>query len=90
MEPDPIKNIEALTKNLNDFIEAKGKNVFTRYPLTFSLLGTFGVVFIIHGIEKIIEKIPFLHNQPVLVLAIGIFILIFTGNLYRRISQKLH
>lgn len=89
MNTDPIKQAEEITKEINDFVRKRGRSVFGRYPLLFSLLGTFGVVLIIHGFDGIIEKMPFLSERPALLLVIGIVILVLTGTLYKRIEKKL-
>lgn len=89
MEKDPIKQAEDLTREVNNFIGKRGKSVFGRYPLLFSLLGTFGVVLIIRGFDGIVEKMPFFKDRPVLLLAAGIIILILTGSLYKRVEKKL-
>lgn len=89
MQTDPIRQVEELTKGANNFMKRRGRSVFGRYPLVFSFLGTFGVVLIIHGIEGVIDKIPVLHERPVLILTIGILLLTLTGTLYKRIEKKL-
>lgn len=89
MNADPIKQVEDLTRGMDDFIRRKGKSVFGKYPLVFSFLGTFGVVLILRGIEGIIDEIPVLHERPILILVAGIVLLTFTGSLYKRIEKRL-
>lgn len=89
MSTDPIKQAEEITKEVNNFMRKHGRSVFGRYPLLFSLLGTFGVVLVIHGFDGIVEKISFLSERPALLLVIGIAILVLTGTLYKRIEKKL-
>lgn len=89
MNADPIKQVEDLTKGVNNFMKERGRSVFGRYPLVFSFLGTFGVVLIIHGIEGVIDKISVLRERPILILFTGILLLTFTGTLYKRIEKRL-
>lgn len=89
MQTDPIRQVEELTKGVNNFMKRRGRSVFGRYPLVFSFLGTFGVVLIIHGIEGVIDKISVLRERPILILTVGILLLTLTGTLYKRIEKKL-
>ncbi len=89
MDTDPIKQAEEIAREVNNFMQKRGRSVFGRYPLLFSLLGTFGVVLIIHGFDGIVEKIPFLNERPLFLLIAGILILSLTGTLYKRIEKKL-
>jgi len=86
---DPLQHAEEITREINDYMRKRGRSVFGRYPLLFSLLGTFGVVLAIHGFDRIIESIPFLDKHPVLLLLSGIVVLALTGTLYKRIEKKL-
>lgn len=87
IDKDPIKEVENLTKKFNDYMEVRGKGVLTRYPLLFSLLGTFGFVSVLYGFEGLIDEIPFLNKHPALILLVGIISLIFTGSLYKKFKS---
>ena len=89
LENDPLQQVEEVTRSINNYMQKRGRSVFGRYPLLFSLLGTFGVVLVLHGFDRIIGGIPFLNDRPMLLLAIGIVILALTGTLYKRIEKKL-
>ena len=86
---DPIKEAEDITRDVNNYMRKRGRSVFARYPLLFSLLGTFGVVLVIHGFDGVVKNIPVLNDRPALLLAAGILILALTGTLYKRIEKKL-
>lgn len=62
------------------------QSVFERFPLVFTLLGAFGLVATFYGFEGIIDSIDILSNHPVLLLAIGVITLLFTGTLYKRLG----
>ena len=89
MNTDPIRQVEEITKGINDYMQRRGRSVFGRYPLVFSLLATFGVVLVIYGFEGVVKNIQFLDDRPALLLAAGIIILSLTGTLYKRIEKKL-
>lgn len=59
--------------------------VFSRFPLLFTLLGTFGFVATLYGFEGIIDRIDILSENPWLLLATGITVLAFTGSLYKKL-----
>jgi hypothetical protein len=60
--------------------------VFARFPLLFIMLGTFGVVCTYYGLQRILEKIPLLAQDPYIALIVGIVILFFTGTLYKKLG----
>jgi len=86
-ELDLLKKIEELTARINQVFSAKGKPVFSRYPLTFALLVVFGVTMVSSGIKELLAEIPFLQNQPFTMLALGLIVLIITGTLYKKLDK---
>ena len=67
-QPPQIKKFEeGITKvGTNVTKQAKGlrDSTFTRFPIIFSLLTTFGLVATLYGFEKVIDNISFLSNHP--------------------------
>jgi hypothetical protein len=61
------------------------ESAFNRFPLLFTLLGAFGVVTTFYGFEHLIDKVPWLANNPVVTLLTGLGILILTGSLYKKL-----
>ena len=84
---DPLKKIEDATQKIHRHMSNRGSGVFRRYPLTFSLLTTFGIASVLYGFEGIIELIPVLKDSPIIVFFIGASILLFTGTLYKRLRK---
>jgi len=62
------------------------ESIAEHYPLTFALLGTFGVVSTFYGFEKIIDSIPLLVNNPWILLAMGLSTLFITGLALRKLG----
>jgi len=62
------------------------KNVVHRFPFIFLGLSTFGGVAVFYGFEKIIDRTPFLADQPLAILLSGFLILVLTGALYRKLN----
>ena len=73
-------------KPLVDKFDQTRKGVFARFPLVFTLLGTFGLVATFYGFEAIIDQIPLLSNNPLILLGVGVFTLIFSGTLYKKLG----
>ncbi|MDX1765522.1 MAG: hypothetical protein R3313_01065 [Candidatus Saccharimonadales bacterium] len=60
--------------------------VFHRFPLLFTLLGAFGLVATFYGFERLIDQIDLFHDNPVILLATGLGVLVFTGTLYKKLQ----
>lgn len=67
-------------------LKRQRNRVVASHPFIFILLGTFGVVSTYYGLQHILEKIPAVANNPVIALAVGLSILIFTGTLYKKLG----
>lgn len=72
------KIIEKATKSRESIAE--------HYPLTFALIGTFGLVSTFYGFEKLIDSIPLLANNPWILLVIGLGTLSVTGLALRKLG----
>lgn len=57
-----------------------------KFPLTYGLLATFGLVCIFAGLNRIIKDIDFLNNNPIALIAVGLAILIITGAAYKKLG----
>lgn len=62
------------------------ESIAEHYPLTFGIIGTFGVVSIFYSFEKIIDNIPLLANNPWILLSLGMSTLFITGLALRKLS----
>lgn len=62
------------------------KAVFARFPLLFTLLGTFGLVATFYGFEGIMDRLG-LSENPFTLFLIGVSILFFTGSLYKKLGE---
>ena len=85
---DPILKFEEAVQDLNAFMESRNRSVFGRYPLIFSLLGTFGIVSILYGFNALLDEIPLMKEHPLLPMTIGVILLVITGSLYKRLERK--
>ena len=67
-------------------IDERRRAVFERFPLIFTLLGSFGLVATFYGFEGIINRIDVLAEKPYILLGTGIMTLILTGTLYKKLQ----
>lgn len=81
------KNVIVKTeKLLAQKVVKRRQAAFNRFPLLFTLLGTFGLVATFYGFEALIDRIDILADNPWLLLATGIGVLAFTGSLYKKLQ----
>jgi hypothetical protein len=90
IDPQIIKGMPQRIKEvpepvLNKLVQ-KRESVFSRFPLLFTLLGTFGVVTTFYGFEHAIDQINILASNPIITLGIGLATLILTGTLYKKLD----
>ena len=79
----PLAKIE---EKLAETVRQRRDGIATRYPLTFALIGTFGLVSTFYGFEKIIDRIDLFTNNPWILLVTGITTLTLTGLALRKLS----
>lgn len=61
------------------------QSTFERFPLLFTMLVTFGTVIVFSGASRLVAKVPFLYDNPIVTLVAGVLILLFTGTLYKKL-----
>lgn len=85
-----------MTKNLIPFTDVeeriahkladKRESAAERFPLFFGLAATFGLVSILYGFEKLIDRIELFVNNPWILFVTGLLILIATGAAYKKLN----
>lgn len=81
---DP-KRVTEIPRPVVSKLAARRNNSFSRFPLLFTLLGTFGLVATLYGFERLIDKSDFLSDNPFILLGMGLLTLILTGSLYKKL-----
>lgn len=84
-KPSHFASLEDREEFMKNFIKRRD-SVFARFPLLFTLLGTFGVILTFYGFQHVLQRIPLLANNPMIALATGLLILIVTGKLYKKLG----
>ena len=83
--PEAKKLSELESKVAKTVLEERNV-IISRFPLPFALLGAFGLVSVFYGFEHIIDEVPFLVNNPLLLLLVGIVCLGVTGRFYKKLD----
>lgn len=83
-------------KHHNSFIEAEEKAMkkfgrqrdtyAQKYPSLFALGATFGLVSTFYGFEKLIDRFEIFTDNPWILLATGLIVLMITGRFYNKLS----
>jgi hypothetical protein len=71
---------------LGSYVEPVRESIFKRYPTLFTLLVAFGGIATFLGLEQIILSYSIFSNHPWLLFFIGATILVFTGQLYKKLN----
>jgi len=82
----PDQDILETGRSLRTHVKKTRQAAFARFPLLFTLLTAFGLVATFYGFENIIDRIPFLKENPIILLSTGVAILIGTGTLYKKLQ----
>ena len=78
--------VEHVVQDTDRMMDPIRKSVFKRFPISFTLLVTFGVTATLFGFERIISEIAWLNERPLLILISGILVLVLTGTLYKKLG----
>ena len=57
-----------------------------KFPLMYAFTATSGLVCIFAGLNRVITDIDFLNNNPAVLIALGLAILLITGAAYKKLG----
>lgn len=81
-----LKKLESMGGSLTNQAKHLRDSAFSRFPIVFVFLSTFGVVATFYGFEKVIDQIQYFEENPSMVLLAGLFTLAITGALYKKLN----
>jgi len=84
---DPLRVAEKTVHDLDRATHRGLHPIHKRYPLLFLFLLTFSVAAIFHGLDRVLDTIPFANQFPWTLILIGILGLFSTGSLYKRLGK---
>ena len=78
--------VSDIEKKAEATIDPVQKSAFERFPISFTLLVTFGVAITFLGFERVVLEYAYLDERPLLLLSIGFGVLALTGTLYKKLG----
>ncbi|MCA9347607.1 hypothetical protein KC930_03460 [Candidatus Saccharibacteria bacterium] len=57
-----------------------------KFPLGFAIIASFGLITTTNGLQKMLENIPLINNNPWISFVVGLVILIATGTVYKKLG----
>jgi hypothetical protein len=57
-----------------------------KFPLGFAIIATFGLVTTMNGLQKLLEKVPVINNNPWISFVVGLVTLIASGTVYKKLG----
>lgn len=83
------KNFIPFTDAEEKFIQKmvdKRDSAEVRFPLLYTMLGTFGFVSTLYGFEKLIDRVDLFVDKPWILLIVGVITLTVTGTIYKKLG----
>lgn len=80
------REVSAAMTEADRYIAPVRRSAFKRFPTLFLLAVTFGVSATIYGFERLIAMVPYLYDRPLSILLVGVFVLVVTGQLYKKLG----
>lgn len=81
-----LDKINAQEDKILRMLREERKLVKERFPLSFALAATIGAAATLSGINKMIDEVDFLVNNPIVLVIIGLTILVITGAAYKKLG----
>lgn len=78
--------VEKIEERVRTMVVPVRKTVFERFPVTFTLLVTFGLVATMRGLDLLLAKLWYLNEHPLVLTLVGLLILVTTGTLYKKLG----
>lgn len=81
-----LDQITAQEEKILRLLREERRLVRERFPLVYALVATVGFVSVLAGLNKIIDRIHFFEDYPIVLVAIGLVILVSTGAVYKKLG----
>ncbi len=81
-----LETLDRQQEKILSILHEEQRRAKEKFPLVYALIGTFGLLCTVGGINKIISEIDFLNNNPIYLVAFGLAILLATGAAYKKLG----
>lgn len=85
--PDPLMHAESMLKHVHQQAERRLRPAHKRYPTLFLFLIAFSAAALFHGLDEFLNQFSLFHRSPLILAGIGVFGLLITGSLYKRLGK---
>lgn len=81
-----LETLENRQDKIISLLHEEQRKAKEKFPLTYALLATFGVVCTVTGLNKIISEFDFFNRHPYSLVALGLAVLLMTGAAYKKLG----
>ena len=86
-QKDFLEQGEKVIHELHEATRRRLHPAHRKYPFLFLFLITFSVVALIHGFDRVLDRVDFFESNPQVLIVIGLMGLFLTGSLYKRLGK---
>ena len=79
------KKISDMHREVENLVEPHRQGFIRRFPGLFAIVVAFGVATTFYGFERVVAGIPFMNENPLLILVIGLGVLYLSGRAYKKL-----
>ncbi len=80
-----LEHVVHIEKDIQKKITSYRQSIFERMPFLFLTISTLGGVSVFYGFEKMIDRTPYLADNPLAILLFGFTLLIISGALFTKL-----
>lgn len=83
------KSVNSITRAEEKIVKnalSKRETLAMRFPLVFGLTATLGLVSVLYGFEKLIDRVELFVDNPWILLVFGVSLLLATGAAYKKLN----
>ena len=80
--------VTGIGHSIHQMLQSRRQTAFQRFPVTFTLLGTFGLIATFYGFQGLVDQVQYFQSNPEVVLIGGVMVLFLTGRLHRELGNE--
>jgi hypothetical protein len=82
----PLSHVVEVEERIRSSAALRRESAAQKFPLFFGLTATFGLVSVLYGFEKLIDRVDLFVNNPWILLVFGVALLLLTGAAYKKLN----
>ena len=80
--------VSGIGHSIHQILQSRRQTAFQRFPVTFTLLGTFGLIATFYGFQGLVDQVEYFQSNPEIVLIGGVLVLFLTGRLHHELGNE--